>query len=140
ASRSASRRARRDVNCSSAILTPVQHVLRDVLHDSVRHEVPDGRTIHHPLSAIRRRYRQWRKLHETQPGDRQPINMEYVPRAAAEEVRVEKYDIDILPRQALNESVRAGQEELLWVPTLATSQIEQLIDGVPRPWPVEIDG
>src|SRR5690606_28709998 len=78
ASLSASRRARRDVNCSSAILTPVQLVFRDVLHYAVRYEVPDGCTIHHPLSAIRGRYRQRRDLHETQPIDRQPLTVEFV--------------------------------------------------------------
>src|SRR5699024_2600218 len=53
ASRSLARRPRRDVDFSSAILTPVQPVLREVLHDSVGYELPDGRTVHDPLSAIR---------------------------------------------------------------------------------------
>src|SRR5699024_7006897 len=103
ASRSASRRARRDVNCSSAILTPVQLVLRDVLHDSVRYEVPDGRTIHHPLSAIRGRYSHLLNLHETHQVDWQHINIEFVPRRAGPyEVRQGKQLFHILPFQDLS--------------------------------------
>src|SRR5215471_9836817 len=88
---------------------PVKCPLRDILHDAVRHQVPDGLPLLDPLAAIGRGDRQRRDLDQADPAVRQPGTAQVMPGPGAPDEMLELEQlVGILPGHHLLQGIGAG--------------------------------
>src|SRR5665648_214979 len=118
---------------------PIQPMFGDVLHDAVRHEIPDRLASPDAVSTVGGADGQSRDHLQCHPILGQPVVAQDMPGPGhPDEVGEVPELVDVLPRQDLGQRIGAGDEEQLRVRTLCV-QVTQGVDGVGRAGPVQVD-
>src|SRR5216684_1413024 len=123
----------------SALFLLVEPAFRDVLDDTVRHQIPDRLSSHDTLPAVGRGDRQGGDLHQADPFAGQPVSGQPVPGpGAADEMSELEQLVRILPGHHPGQGVRAGDEEQFRAVAAYRAKLAQRIDGVRGARPVDV--
>src|SRR5699024_5195910 len=121
----------------------VQASLVDVLHDAVGHQVPDRVTGPCTFTAVGRRDRQGRHLHQRDPvlgqvGHRRGVQLRAGTGDTDEVGQLEQF-LHASPGEDLLQCVGTGDEVEVDVVAAFVTQVLQGVDGVGEALPVDVD-
>src|SRR5260370_15043665 len=127
-------------SCAGSALFPlVEPAFRDVLDDTVRHQIPDRLSSHDTLPAVGRGDRQGRDLHQADPFAGQPVSGQPVPGPGeADEMRELEQLLRVLPGHHPGQGVRAGDEEQLRAVAAYRAKLAQRLDCADGALPVAV--